>query len=243
MSYIGSPAAPTIATVSDDTITTAKLADDAVTDTKISTLSGDLNFGDNAKANFGASNDLQIYHDGNNSYISDEGTGTLRVRSSNQLVLQVGDDAGGWENAILANNNAGVALRYNNATKLSTTGTGVDVTGDLRFNSGYGSVATAYGCRVWINFNGTGTVTIVNSGNVSSVTDNGTGHYTVNFSNSFPDNAYAVCTGEEGGFDVQRYQSYAARNSGSYVLKTGYQTTSGSLAQADIGTIMLAIFR
>ena len=137
MSYIGSPAAPTIATVSDDTITTAKIVDDAVTDTKISTLSGDLNFGDNAKANFGASNDLQIYHDGSNSYVSDEGTGTLRVRSSNQLVLQVGDGAGGWENAILADNNAGVALRYNNSTKLSTTGTGVDVTGDIASSTGF----------------------------------------------------------------------------------------------------------
>jgi hypothetical protein len=47
--------------------------------------------------------------------------------------------------------------------------------GDLQMNSGYGSVATAYGCRAWVNFNGTGTVAIRASGNVTSITDNGTG--------------------------------------------------------------------
>jgi len=63
--------------------------------------------------------------------------------------------------------------------------------GLLQFNSGYGSVATAYGCRAWVNFNGTGTVAIRASGNVSSITDNGTGAYTVNFTNAMPDANYA----------------------------------------------------
>ena len=63
--------------------------------------------------------------------------------------------------------------------------------GNLQFNSGYGSVATAYGCRAWVNFNGTGTVAIRGSGNVSSITDNGTGDYTVNFTTAMPDANYA----------------------------------------------------
>jgi hypothetical protein len=63
---------------------------------------------------------------------------------------------------------------------------------DFQFNSGYGSVATAYGCRAWVNFNGTGTVAIRASGNVSSITDNGTGDYTVNFTTNMPDANYAV---------------------------------------------------
>jgi len=58
---------------------------------------------------------------------------------------------------------------------------------NLKFNSGYGSVATAYGCRAWVNFNGTGTVAIRASGNVSSITDNGTGDYTVNFTTAMVD--------------------------------------------------------
>jgi hypothetical protein len=66
--------------------------------------------------------------------------------------------------------------------------------GDLQFNSGYGSVATAYGCRAWVNFNGTGTVAIRASGNVSSITDNGTGDYTVNFTTAMPDANYTVTT-------------------------------------------------
>jgi len=64
-------------------------------------------------------------------------------------------------------------------------------TGNLKFNSGYGSVATAYGCRAWVNFNGTNTVAIRGSGNVSSITDNGTGQYTVNFATAMPDANHA----------------------------------------------------
>ena len=64
--------------------------------------------------------------------------------------------------------------------------------GDFLFNSGYGSVATAYGCRAWVNFNGTGTPAIRGSGNVTSITDNGVGNYTVNFTTAMPDTNYAV---------------------------------------------------
>jgi hypothetical protein len=64
--------------------------------------------------------------------------------------------------------------------------------GLLQFDSGYGSAATAYGCRAWVNFNGTGTVAIRASGNVSSITDNGTGDYTVNFTTAMPDANYSV---------------------------------------------------
>lgn len=72
-----------------------------------------------------------------------------------------------------------------------------DASGNFQFNSGYGSVATAYGCRAWVNFNGTGTVAIRASGNVTSITDNGTGSYTVNFTTAMPDRNYAVvqCAG------------------------------------------------
>tara|TARA_R110000868_G_scaffold410934_1_gene700984 strand:- start:45 stop:779 length:735 start_codon:yes stop_codon:yes gene_type:complete len=67
-----------------------------------------------------------------------------------------------------------------------------ELTGNLKFNSGYGSVATAYGCRAWVNFNGQGTVAIRASGNVSSITDNGTGYYKVNFTTTMSDVNYAT---------------------------------------------------
>jgi len=71
-------------------------------------------------------------------------------------------------------------------------------TGLLQFNSGYGSVATAYGCRTWVKFNGTGTVAINGSGNITSITDNGTGLYTLNFTTAMPDANYSFTTASVG---------------------------------------------
>ena len=52
--------------------------------------------------------------------------------------------------------------------------------------------APVYACRAWVNFNGTGTVAIRASGNVTSITDNGTGEYTVNFTTAMPDANYST---------------------------------------------------
>jgi len=62
------------------------------------------------------------------------------------------------------------------------------------FANNFGTVAgfPAYQCRAWVNFNGTGTVAIRASGNVTSITDNGTGDYTVNFTTAMPDGNYSV---------------------------------------------------
>lgn len=76
----------------------------------------------------------------------------------------------------------------------NATGTLVraDGSNNLLMNSGYGSDAVAYGCRAWVNFNGTGTVAIRASGNVTSITDGGVGTYTVNLTNALPDANYCV---------------------------------------------------
>ena len=52
--------------------------------------------------------------------------------------------------------------------------------------------APVYACRAWVNFNGTGTVAIDASGNVSSITDHGVGNYTINFTTALPDANYTV---------------------------------------------------
>ena len=91
-------------------------------------------------------------------------------------------------------------VQSNGTTVLGVTSTGASVTGtqsvsgNLSFNSGYGSSAVAFGCRAWVNFNGTGTPAIRASGNVSSITDNGTSDYTINFTTAMPDANYAVCS-------------------------------------------------
>lgn len=72
--------------------------------------------------------------------------------------------------------------------KLSTGAPSWDSSGNLQMNSGYGSVATAYGCRAWVKFNAVGTVAINASGNVSSMTDLGVGQFYANFATSMSDN-------------------------------------------------------
>jgi len=114
----------------------------------------------------------------------------------------------------------------------------IDSAGNLKFNSGYGSVATAYGCRAWVNFNGTGTVAIRASGNVSSVADGGVGIYTVNFTNSMPDNDYSTqATPGVGG----RYLVTAnVLASGSVGLRVVQSSTGSGL---DNEEMQVAVFR
>ena len=91
--------------------------------------------------------------------------------------------------------NTGIFFSAADTIDFAEGGTAVgqfDSSANFKFNSGYGSVATAYGCRAWVNFDGTSTVTIRASGNVTSITDNGTGDYTVNFTTAMPDANYSV---------------------------------------------------
>jgi hypothetical protein len=114
----------------------------------------------------------------------------------------------------------------------------VDTSGNLQFNSGYGSAATAYGCRAWVNFNGTGTVAIRASGNVSSITDNGTGNYTVNFTTAMTDANYAVC-GSAFGNVVHSIMSPDGTPSTTAVQVI----TSNTTAVGDNSVVAVAIFR
>jgi hypothetical protein len=111
--------------------------------------------------------------------------------SSGEGKLEFKTTTGGTSAVKMTIDGAGLAT-FTGAT--TTAGT-VTASGDLKFNSGYGSAATAYGCRAWVNFNGTGTVAIRDSGNVSSITDNGTGDYTVNFTTALVDVNYSALTG------------------------------------------------
>lgn len=71
-----------------------------------------------------------------------------------------------------------------------------DGSGNFQFNSGYGSVATAYGCRAWISFDpSSGTPSVRGSGNITSITDNGAGDYTLNLTNAMPDVNYTTVFG------------------------------------------------
>ena len=85
-----------------------------------------LEFADNAKAQFGTGNDLQIYHDGSNSFVKDAGTGSLYLLGGSGIVMQ---NPGQTETYLTATVNNKVELYYDNSPKLATTSTGIDVTG------------------------------------------------------------------------------------------------------------------
>lgn len=89
-------------------------------------VDGNLNFGDSDKAQFGDSQDLQIYHDGTHSYIQDSGTGDLRLRGDILSMRSENDNV-----PFVTASATGVTLTYSGATKLQTTNTGTSVTGAL----------------------------------------------------------------------------------------------------------------
>jgi hypothetical protein len=98
--------------------------------------------------------------------------------------------------------------------------------------------APLYMCRAWVNFNGTGTVAIRASGNVSSITDNGTGNYTVNFTTAMTDANYAVC-GSAFGNVVHLIMSTDGTPSTTAVQVI----TSNTTAVGDNSVVAVAIFR
>ena len=101
-----------------------------------------ISFGDNEKARFGNSDDLQIYHDGSHSYITDAGTGNLYVRSNgNGILMQATTN----EDSIVAIANGAVTLYHDNAAKLATTASGISVTGTVAATTFTGSGANLTG--------------------------------------------------------------------------------------------------
>jgi len=96
-----------------------------------------------------------------------------------------------------------------------------DSSANFKFNSGFGSVATAYGCRAWVNFASNGSVRA--SGNVSSVTQNGTGDYTINFTNAMPDTSYACALA------VRRASSNDVLFANPFGVSSGTAFSTGSL--------------
>ncbi len=92
----------------------------------------DVTFADNRKAIFGAGSDLQIYHDGSNSYLKDAGTGDLYIQGEANVRITDGDG----NKMFLGQNDGEVQLYYNGAEKLNTTNTGIDVTGTVTVSDG-----------------------------------------------------------------------------------------------------------
>lgn len=99
----------------------------SATGTALNIKLASANFDDNAKAIFGTGDDLEIFHDGSNSYIKDAGTGSLLIYASD---FQIKNNDGS-ESILTATENGAVSLYYDNSLKLATTTNGVSITGAL----------------------------------------------------------------------------------------------------------------
>ena len=104
--------------------------------------------------------------------------------------------------------------------------------------------------KAWVNFNGTGTVAIRASYNVSSITDNGTGDYTINLTNAMSDASYSATLGVSAptgasaadGILRQIVELFKYRTSSAMRICTGY-TYSGGYSVEDEPIICVSIFR
>jgi len=118
------------------------------------------------------------------------------------------------------------------AANASNIKTALNATGD----------APIYACRAWVNFNGTGTVAIRGSGNVTSITDNGTGDYTVNFTTALPDINFSIngtCSGIGSNSPVAFDNSHVrSRTTSSAPVRTMDFTNFG-----DAAFVNIAVFR
>jgi hypothetical protein len=176
------------------------------------------------------------------------GRGLIKVSGSSDSAvgLEVGGTLYGYLYSApsefrIANITANPLTFYTNNTEQAR----ITSTGLFQFNSGYGSVATAFGCRAWVNFDGTGTVSIRGSGNVSSITDNGTGSYTVNFINIMPDANYAA-VGSTGPNILALFNPYV-NSANTLVAPTTSNFTflvrTPSTAPVDSAYNLIAVFR
>jgi hypothetical protein len=128
----------------------------------VPTGTDDLRFPDNAKTEWGTGADLQIYHDASNSYITDNGTGNLKIGSGNQV-----DILGTAETLATFVDDGAVSLYHNNGVKIATTATGAAITGTILATtdtdtSNTGSVTLDFAANQNFVLTFTGNVTLAN---------------------------------------------------------------------------------
>ena len=200
----------------------------------------------------GNDNDLQVYHNETDSYV-DNHTGHLYIRNN------VDDDDGGniilqaksGENGIVINDDGSVQLFQNSNEKFYTNSSGVQVVGNIKFSGDLRDDSNSHGssaqeifdgrAKAYVNFDGTGTPPSIRASiGVSSVTDDDSGKYVVNFSSSFGDDNYiAVASG--GGDDTNsQVGSVEIKDPSGTSLKLFNENVDGAIEDKDY--IYLVVF-
>jgi hypothetical protein len=136
--------------------------------------SGDLSFSDNVKAVFGSGSDMQIYHDGSNSIITEQGTGDLIVYT-NGAAFQVDSSSG--ENMIYAARDAGVNLYHNNNVRIQSTNAGATITGTLTVDG------LSLGDGEYAYFGAGNDLRVGHTGSASVIQETGTGDLYIDATN------------------------------------------------------------
>jgi len=187
------------------------------------TMTGNLSLGDNLKAKFGNSDDLQIYHDGN-SVIKEAGTGVLEVQTNGSEIQLTGN--AGTDYMLRAISNGAIKLYHDNSQKLATTSSGVDVTGNIDLADN-GKLLLGNGDDLQIYHDGSG----------SYIKDVGTGNLKL-----FAQDLYAYnSAGSQVTFSAVDGGAVSAYYNGSKKLATtssGVDVT-GNVDLADNGKLLL----
>ena len=141
---------------------------------------------------------------------------------------------------VTGDNSGQLTLSANGSTAITA-----NTAGHCTFTNNFASVAgyPAYQCRAWVNFNGTGTPAIRSSGNVTSITDNATGDYTINITTAMPDVNYAVagtCNLSTANYNLVISPNYGA-NPTTSAFKFVTSANDGNLY--DCAFVYIAIFR
>ena len=170
---------------------------------------------------------------------SETNTGTLAVTGVTTLT--------GGLNAALPVLSGGTGVTTKTGTGAVVLGTSPTLTTPT-FDSAQlptiSGTAPLYMCRAWVNFNGTGTVAIRGSGNVSSITDNSTGNYTVNFTTVLVDANYAAIVGADNGVTGTTLWSCSSSVNGTPTTSAfKIQTLNTSVTPADAPYVQVAVFR
>lgn len=110
----------------------------------------------------------------------------------------------------------------------------------VELDGGQTGTAPIFGVRAWVNFDGTGTVAVRSSGNVSSITDNGTGDYTINLSTAMPDANYAVSVIAGGASNsvCRTFEDLTARTASLFRIAV-FNSGSGSVVDSSQINIMV----